>query len=305
MTDDSVHICSLPDKGFVEVRGKDAAKFLQAQLSQKIDSNERRSVLAGWHDASGRVRALFEVLFHRDAWLLVTQHSMLDRLVRELGLFILRSEVAIAKLEDWSAHAIVGPADAWLAERGIALGHMVGDAFVDGDVIWTRQGQELVRCMGPTASLESIAGAANADQDVGIAAEMLLGLPAITSETTGKYVPQMLNLERLGAVAFDKGCFPGQEVIARTQNLGVVKRRARLFQSRAPSVGVGESILDSAGTEVGEVVRAAQRDSGTLLLAVVRLNALAGPLALESDRGKALAHVPLPEHIETQAANAG
>ncbi|NNC76621.1 MAG: tRNA-modifying protein YgfZ, partial [Woeseiaceae bacterium] len=90
------------------------------------------------------------------------------------------------------------------------------------------------------------------------AARIGAGIVDIVPVTSGKYTPHMLNLDRLGAVNFDKGCYVGQEIVARTQHLGSVKRRAAHFRAAAP-VALGDGVLLD-GTTVGEVVAAANRD---------------------------------------------
>ena len=108
-------------------------------------------------------------------------------------------------------------------------------------------------------------------------------------------MPQMLNLDLLGAIASGKGCYPGQEVIARTQNLGSVKRRTLRFSSAADALPKpGSPVLDDSGKTVGEVLRAVAIESGIELLAVVRLAALESELYLEPESGSPLKRESLP-----------
>jgi folate-binding protein YgfZ len=116
-------------------------------------------------------------------------------------------------------------------------------------------------------------------------AEIHLGLPLVSASLRGLFLPQMLNLDLLGAMSFDKGCYPGQEIIARTQNLGTVKRRLARF--RVPgdeAVAVGEDILGRDGTNVGGVVRSAADAGRNEILGVVRVDALDGALHALDDR---------------------
>ena len=88
---------------------------------------------------------------------------------------------------------------------------------------------------GAPAALESLtAGLDDASSGEAARAEIALGIPAITPALADRFVAQMLNLDELGAVSFDKGCYPGQEIIARVHNLGGVKRRARRYAAPAP-----------------------------------------------------------------------
>ena len=121
-------------------------------------------------------------------------------------------------------------------------------------------------------------------------AEIRLGLPAITAPLVDRFVAQMLNFDLLGAMAFDKGCYPGQEIVARVHNLGEVKRRVRRYSTRAAPPAIGAAVT-GAGATVGEVVRSAPTPDGSELLAVVDHAAAAGPLTIVD---APLHELPLP-----------
>jgi tRNA-modifying protein YgfZ len=110
-------------------------------------------------------------------------------------------------------------------------------------------------------------------------AEIQAGIPEVYPQTSGQFVAQMLNLDKIGAVSFTKGCYPGQEIVARTHHLGRVKRRARLFRAAGAPPVPGESLADTAGT----VVRAAAAADHCLVMAVVADDA-AGPFTLADGR---------------------
>jgi folate-binding protein YgfZ len=107
-----------------------------------------------------------------------------------------------------------------------------------------------------------------------------------------RFVPQMLNLDLLDGISFDKGCYPGQEVIARVRHLGSVKRRMRRYACEKPDApSPGTEVIAADGTAVGEVVRAAKADSGIEVLAVVDHTAAGKALEVE---GSALSELSLP-----------
>ena len=125
--------------------------------------------------------------------------------------------------------------------------------------------------------------------------EVSLGLPRLTPALQSRFIPQMLNLDLLGALDDNKGCYPGQEVIARIQNLGTVKRRMVRFStdlSRVPEIGT--AIMDETGATVGEVIRAAVVDGNVEFLAVTQLDSIDRTLNCEADRAVALHVEPLP-----------
>jgi folate-binding protein YgfZ len=159
------------------------------------------------------------------------------------------------------------------------------------ELAFIRVGPSYWQALGTAEALASLtAGMSAASATEAALAEVRLGIPAITSALAERFVAQMLNLDELDAVSFDKGCYPGQEVIARVHNLGGVKRRARRYGSPAAPPTIGAAVL-AAGAQVGEVVRSAPARSGCELLAVVE-HAAAGS-ALTCD-GAPLAELPLP-----------
>jgi tRNA-modifying protein YgfZ len=134
--------------------------------------------------------------------------------------------------------------------------------------------------------------------------EVTSGLPRITAATVEQFVPQMVNLELVGGVDFQKGCYPGQEVVARSQYRGTLKRRAFVFDAAA-AAAAGQEIFHSADAQqpAGRVVNAASWQGRHRLLAEVKLAALAdGSLHLGDAAGPALTRVEMPYAVPLDAA---
>jgi hypothetical protein len=266
------HVC-------LEVRGRDAGSFLHGQLSQAVERLEpNRAPLAGWHDARGRVRALVRVWRLPDRWLLVTPRDGAEDLERKMRLFVLRAAVSLGVASDVSVAAVLQPDAAWLGARELPADTAAGSITQRGELNWLKVGAGYWQVLGPTAAHTTLAESLPA-APVGAAAlaEIALGMPAVTANLAERFVAQTLNLAELGAVAFDKGCYPGQEIIARVQHLGGgVKRRARRYAAAGPPPPIGTPVT-TVGNDaaVGEVVRSAAAGSGCELLAVVD-NAAAG-----------------------------
>jgi folate-binding protein YgfZ len=133
--------------------------------------------------------------------------------------------------------------------------------------------------------------------------EVTSGVPRITAATVEQFVPQMINLERVGGVDFQKGCYPGQEVVARSQYRGTLKRRMHLFATGG-AAQPGQELFHSAdpAQPAGMVVNSASDATGTRLLAEVKLAALdGGSLHLGSAQGPALQRLDLPYSIGDMA----
>ncbi|HET8696531.1 MAG TPA: hypothetical protein VFO94_03545, partial [Gammaproteobacteria bacterium] len=263
--------CLLPERSCIEVRGKDAAEFLHGQLTRTVSTLAREHApLAAWLDARGRVRALFRVVRLEDRFVLITERDVAATAAAKLRMFVLRAAVTIEPNDDWRVAALVDPS---AAAPTAPPAHTPRDALVERDGLrWLRVGPKLWHVLGTRAAVESFDPAvARAPATVAALAEIELGIPAVAAAVAERYVPQMLNLDRLDAVSFDKGCYPGQEIVARVQHVGSVKRRLRRYASDSPAAppAPGAEVLTAAGQPAGDVLRAAPAGRSYEALAVV------------------------------------
>jgi folate-binding protein YgfZ len=283
---------TLHDTVCLEARGPDAEAFLHAQLARAVAGLDPAAApLAAWADPRGRVRAIVRACRLPERWLLVTPSDGADELLKKLRMFVLRSKVTLARAADLAVGALLGDGDEWLAARAIAASTPPNRLVRHGDSALIRVSASYWQTVGRADALRSLtAELEETSASAAALAEIALGLPAITAALTERYVAQMLNLDVLDAVSFDKGCYPGQEVIARVHNLGGVKRRARRYSAPLDPPAVGTPVL-AAGAEVGEVVRSAPTRGGCELLAVVEHAAAGSPLTCG---GAPLEELPLP-----------
>ena len=291
-------LCPLSGLGFIRVEGADAESFLHGQLSQSIQGlGPHQAPLAAWHSAAGRVKAIFRVLRMGEDWLLVTDYDVATAVTADLRRFVLRAAVTISDDGDrWRAAALIGATDSWLERHEIGLGHDSGQRVNVNGLIWLRVGPQLVHVIGAGAAITKLeAELPQGGSGAATVAEISLGLPRLTPELQDRFIPQMLNLDLLGALDESKGCYPGQEIIARTQNLGSVKRRIIRFSadlSRVP--GIETAILNEASAAVGEVVRSSKVADKFEILAVMRLDSLDQQLVSEVEPSVPLRRESLP-----------
>jgi tRNA-modifying protein YgfZ len=278
----------LNDWGVIRASGPDAATFLHSQLTQDIEHLEAGAArLAGYCSAKGRLLASFVVWRPADdEVLLACSADLLPATLKRLSMFVLRAK---CKLSDATAELpLQGLAGA--AANGAPM--RLPDAAIDGRTI--------VRALH--------AGAASALRALDTAAwswlEVASGVPRIVAATVEKFVPQMVNFELVRGVNFQKGCYPGQEVVARSQYRGTVKRRAFVFASDA-AAAPGEELFHSAEREqpAGMVANAATLDGRHLVLAEVKLAALeGGSLHLGAADGPLLTRAAMPYDVPLEAA---
>ena len=259
----------LEDTGLVRVRGADAVKFLQGQLSNDVSKlSAGQSILAGYHNPQGRTVALLRLVhWDVDDILALVPRELAGSVAARLAKYVLRAKVKVAdESAGWRVVGLIdaGPADG--ADAATDLPITVGTQAVVGTqtvgaqsrgerAVFVRVGDDPPRWLAvsqasPAASQESPASSASvASPADGLGATSLLdytpadrvtwqrleiaaGQPQVYVATSEEFVAQMLNLDALGGIAFDKGCYTGQEVIARAHYRGRVKRRMQRFVSR-------------------------------------------------------------------------
>jgi hypothetical protein len=285
--------CALSDTVCIEARGSDAGAFLHGQLSGAVAELEPSTApLAAWLDARGRVRALVRVHRLRERWLLVTPRDGAEALVKKLRMFVLRAAVTLDVAADVAVGAVLGGDAAALAALGVPADAGIHRTIVAPDGCrWTLVGPGYWQVVGPPASTRSLAAAlATAPPESAALAAIRLGIPPIGAAQSERFVAQMLNLDLLGAVSFDKGCYPGQEIVARVHNLGGVKRRTRRYAAAVPPLAAGTAV-QSGERAVGEVLASAPTEAGCELLALVDNEAADDAL---TSGGAPLEEQPLP-----------
>jgi len=286
--------CRRQDLGLLLVSGTDARQFLHAQTTQAVDDFERSTTRpAAWLNAKGRVRALFDMVPLDGCFWLITESDNVTWLAEQLRFFVLRANVSLEVISSRSVYSCGSAVRAWLTGRGIVLD--AGSAFADNDAIWVNSGSGCIEVFGEPETVEAIlTDFAHGDVDLAIAAQIASGRPSVPGILRDRYIPQMLNLEKLGAISFRKGCYPGQEIVARTENLGEVKRRLRRFAiGHGDRPSASDVLTDAHSKVIGEINRVAAVDAGYETLAVVNLGSAGETLKLESD-GRKLTPLPLP-----------
>lgn len=260
------------------VTGPDARSFLQGQLSSNLDEvTATRGQLSGWHDPRGRVLAFLRVLPWGEGFLLLTHAGLAAPIEKRLRMFILRAKVAVQ-----AGPCVFGVTAGHAGPLALGNGLQVGPEPRDAACSDSASAMRMPGRAGWLVVGEPVEPIAPPDAAAVAAwewAEIEAGIPEVYPATSGQFVAQMLNLDRIGAVSFTKGCYPGQEIVARAHHLGRVKRRARLFRVAGAPPAPGDALADSGGT----VVRTAVGGDGCLLMAVVPDDA-AGPSALADGR---------------------
>lgn len=300
----------IQDQGLISVTGDDAATFLHSQLTNDVTHLGPHEVrLAGYCTPKGRLQATFLMWRDAESVFLQLPREIQPALQKRLSMFVLRAKARLLDASAGVALIGVGGAAAGAALTSVfgqlppapwtriehAEGSLlrVADAFGAARYQWVttpeRAQEALLRL---SASL-----AIGADQAWQLA-EIHAGVPQVTAKTQEQFVPQMVNFELLGGVNFKKGCYPGQEIVARSQYLGKLKRRTALATIDGSDVQAGAEVFDVAdpGQPCGMVVNAAPNGlGGTDALVEMKLAGLqAAEVRLGSASGAALRFLPMP-----------
>ena len=296
---------TLTDWAAISAQGEDTAAFLQGQLTNDVQSmapGEAR--WAGYCSAKGRLLATFLVWRRAaDAFTLLCSADLQPAMLKRLRMFVLRAKCqlgdAAGSRQCWG---LLGPAGQALGGEDLApMRARVGEAV---DLVRLPDSEGVSRWVAWTAPDASPAG------DLLPAGlwdwlEVRSGIARVNAANSEAFVPQMVNLELVGGVSFKKGCYPGQEVVARSQYRGTLKRRALLWHAEAP-MSAGQEVFHSADPEqpAGRVVLAAPAPGGGWDgLIEVKLEALGhGGLHLGTANGVPLQALPLPYELPRDAA---
>jgi len=290
--------------GLLRVSGADAGTFLQGQLTNDVgELDGDRAQLTAYCTPQGRMLASLLAWHDDDGYLLQLPRELCDGIRTRLQRYVLRARVKI--VDETTSKILIGvggpgtgnllaevfdeapppmakfaSSDATIIGLGPDLFELVTDASIAISV-WDRVARH-ARPAGSPAWQWRLIGAP---------------IPVITAATQEQFVPQMANLEQLGAVNFTKGCYPGQEIVARSQYRGEVKRRLFRFHVDTQAAAAGQSIYpaDAAAQAVGVVVNAAPAPAGGCdMLAVVRTDQVeTSGLRLGTTDGPALERLPL------------
>lgn len=306
--------------GSLLVHGSDAASYLQGQLS--FDMNQLTSArleLAACNSPQGRVQAVLWMVKRGDGIALILPAALLDSTLQRLRKYVLRAKVAIESgrerfalydatgsalvtasvlPETPGAHLEVGGTDD-AASSAVSLIRWPGGTGTSGSPPVGGFAAPRVLMLAPAVLLPEL-GTAVIDPVAEHAwrlADLQAGLPRLHPQTQEAFVAQMLNVDLLGGINFEKGCYTGQEIIARTHFRGAVKRRMLRFRAECPPPAPATRVVTADGTHAGDVVDAIDTNGGCELLAVISLSRLDTPLALADLAGSSLTRLALPYEV--------
>ncbi len=303
-------VADLSHFGLVRFSGADAQAFLQGQVSCDVAAIADGAIALGSYcTPKGRMLATFLLWREGDAYSMLLSRSIAPAIAKRLKMYVMRSKVVTEDLSDATVLLGLGGDKAAAALAGLAAaplppaGTLLRVAGL-GAIVSLADGRFLLACDDAPAAIRAWASLRAQLAAGGAAAwdwmDIRSGTPMLTAPVQEQFVPQMANLELIGGVSFKKGCYPGQEIVARTQYLGKVKRR--MFRARVSEAAqAGDELFsdDTNGQSNGMVLSAQPAPGGAWeALVVVQLASKeTSRVRLRSPAGPVLEFIDLPYQV--------
>ena len=304
---DSAFFCTLSHEGVLAVRGADAGKFLQGQLTCNLNYlSDTQASLGARCTQKGRMQSSFRILLEGDGVLMAMASELLEPQLTDLKKYAVFSK---SKLTDESAAWVrfgIDHGDAALGSLGLELPAETDRVVRSDGLIAIRVSPDRAELWVSADQAGAIKGKLSAllaegDLNQWLLGQIRAGIGQVMPGTRELFIPQMLNLQAVGGVSFKKGCYTGQEIVARMQYLGKLKRRLyRLSLNAAELPDPGTPLFSpSHNSSIGEVVIAAKADQGVELLAVLQAEAAeSGDVHLGTLEGPGLQLLELPYQLD-------
>lgn len=304
----------------VDVTGADSTEFLQAQVCNDIDLlGSNTAQLNGYCNPKGRLMALFTVLETEHGLRLILPDDIAETFVKRLRMYVLRKQVTIEVRNDLVCCGLVLDGAAQNQLGDVAMPSWMPALPAEEMQITSSADAVVVRCnnskfgenvrtryliIGALDTLFALwehESMSHAAMPLWRWMDIYAGVPSVVAASVEQFIPQMLNMQLIDGLSFKKGCYPGQEIVARMQYLGKLKKNMQLF--RAPSMKSaprpGEVITTDSNNNAGQVVDAVADANGVSLLAVVNIDVQANELQLQ---GEALCSEPMPYSLAIDKA---
>ncbi len=307
-------ICDLSHHGLISIDGEDAADFLQGQLTNDVrEVTTEQSQLSAYCTHKGRMLANFKLFKRDNTYFISLPQNLLETILKRISMFILMAKVSMKD----SSNALVkigvsGP------KANEQLNEIITELPIKVNAVTRVNGYSIIKCPGliPRYEIYGELGdmktlwenldvnAAPAGSHAWEKLSIQAGIPTITLETSEAFVPHMTNMQLINGVNFQKGCYSGQEVVARMQYLGKLKRQMfHVTIETAEDVKAGDKLYSEGSTSgqgTGQIVNAQLNTNGTVsALAVIDIkDADAGKLQLHNENGPTITLQALPYALE-------
>jgi len=277
--------------GVVDISGPDACEFFQAQVCNDLTTlHDTDAQINGYCSPKGRLLSLFKVYSHADGFRLILPADVIPAFVKRLQMFVLRAKVTISENDDLICTGLM------IDNAAAGFGHLSALPELPAKVMSLSRGTETQVLRYHDANVDPLTNASvgrylivatpdtlfslwQSEQvnRTGYAlwrwGDITAGMPSVFAASSDQFIPQMLNMQLIGGLSFKKGCYPGQEIVARMQYLGKLKKHMKHL--KAPGIKrallPGDVLSTETNNNAGQVVDAIVDDTGLTILAVVNI----------------------------------
>lgn len=280
-TDNQALLIPIPDYRIITVSGDEAASFLQNLLTNDVNAlNTHQAQLSGLCNPKGRLLAIFQLIRREQDYLIVLPAELAGAIAQRLTMFKLRSKVDIAVSDSLVAVGIINPNNT-LSDlpAEIMHGNQTEQGLLIKQASADNQERFLMICEQETTPLLSDWLSQDwqlTSQAIWQLLDIQAGIPTVYNDSKEQFTPQQVNLDLVGGVSFKKGCYPGQEVVARLHYLGSPSRRMFLGKLNGSDLPVANTaVVDDKGSTLGHVVQAqSDNDNGILCQLSMKLSGI-------------------------------
>lgn len=316
-------LSNLSDRGLIEVRGEDAESFLQNQLTNDIRNvTETTHQASAWCSPKGRIIANFRVFKRGDSYFLAVSADLLELVIKKLRMYVMMSKVTIEDASESLIHfGFAGERAEKELQEVLDIDCKTNAAAcqlvpAETDQTLRYKSLSILRLPGTVPRFEVFGELEDAQklwehcnvQAAPVSSNgwhylnILAGLPVITAASSEDWIPQMVNYIAIGGVDFKKGCYPGQEVVARLNYLGKTKRRMYHIEINTDKLPkVGDAIANDDDPDAGKILNAVINPDGKIeALAIIKIAEANKSLRMSDDSEASINLLDLPYTIEDE-----
>lgn len=286
-------LSDLSHHGLIKVHGEDAESFLQNQLTNDIRNvTETTHQTSAWCSPKGRIIATFTIFKRDNAYFLTLSQDLLEHVIKKLSMYVMMSKVTVEDATQSLDH--IGLSGDNAEDELTSLSENITTLKVAGTV----PRFEIFGEIKDTKVLtEKIQSAPDNHWDY---LNIIAGLPTISQASSEAWIPQMINFIEVEGVDFKKGCYPGQEIVARLNYLGKTKRRMYHIQIDTEALpAVGDTLSSDSTSDAGKILNAVINPEGNVeALAVLKIAETENPLTLVNNNETTITLLDLPYSVD-------
>jgi folate-binding protein YgfZ len=281
-----------PETICLKISGDDAGKFLQGQFSNDINLLEKDiSQYSSYSTNQGKVIAILRILKDKDSYLILINKEISDYFIQKLSMYILMSKVTIEMTNEYHIIGICGQMSKELLssynaknssgikeDDNYQILNNNSEYFSSSTLIYKDEAKEINK-------IKKLLTKDQLEFNVNKLSDYYNRILRVTMETKEQYIPQVLNLEKLNGINYKKGCYTGQEIVARTHYLGKIKKQIFLINHNSKLINISNKIHDENNEILGEVISGNQTIQEEIIcLAVIRLDAIEKDLYINNTK---------------------